>query len=302
MEKELQEIRKEIIEARNLVIKNDHLLKNLGADLKTFGKKQETFERRNWISSAMAYAIFAALAVGAGVVGAKGWVAQARSEVEVLTARAEAATLDAAAVRAELEAIRKNAATAYRAYRQLDAGTPEEREKAALAIASIDRTKITELEARALDDRGKEVLRQLGHERFEAGRAAFKRKDYAGAVAELTKAYALHPTHPDATENGYYLGAAGVEAKDWPAAVEGMRKYLEGGKNKRNRAHAYYVLGVGLMEQGDSAAAADAFRRGIADYPDSDFVAFSKRNLSRIRKARGEAEGGVADEETALGQ
>ena len=33
MEKELAEIRKEIIEARNLVIKNDNLLKNLVADI-----------------------------------------------------------------------------------------------------------------------------------------------------------------------------------------------------------------------------------------------------------------------------
>lgn len=295
MEKELQEIRKEIVEARNLVIKNDHLLKNLGADLKTFGKKQETFERRSWLSSAVAYAIFATLAVGAGVVGAKGWVAQARSETELLTERAEEATRDAAAVRAELEAIRKNAAAAFAAYQQLDSGSADEREKAALAIVSLDKTKLTALEVRALEDHGKEVLKQLGHERFEAGRAAFRRKDFAGAVAELSKGFALHPAHPDAAENGYYLGAAASEVKDWPAAVQGMRRYLEEGRSKQNRAHAYYVLGLGLDETGDPEGALEALRRGIVDYPDSDFVAFSKRRVSQIKRAQKAPAGDAAE-------
>ena len=300
MEKELQEIKKEIIEARNLVIKNDHLLKNLGADLKTFGKKQETFERRSWISSAVAYALFAALAIGAGVVGAKGWVAQARSEVEILTKRADDATRDAAAVRAQLQAIDENAAAAFAAYAKLESGSPDEREKAALAIVSLDKSKLTKLESRALDDRGKDVLKRLGHERFEAGRAAFRRQDFAGAVKELKKGFALDPAHADIIENGYYLGAAAAEVKDWPAAVEGMRRYLDGGKNKRNRAHAYYVLGYGLEETGDLPGALEAFRRGIGDYPDSDFVAFSKRHISSIRKAqRGDTGGG---EETAVAE
>lgn len=285
MERELQEIRKEIVEARNLVIKNDHLLKNLGADLKTFGKRQETFERRSWLSSAVAYAIFAALAIGAGVVGAKGWVAQARSEHEILTKRAEDATADAAKVRAELESIQKNAAAAYAAYQQLDAGTVDEREKAAQSISGIDKSKLTRLEALAIEDHGKEVLKKLGHERFESGRAAFKRKDYADAVAELQRGLSLFPNHPEATENAYYLGAAAAEAKDWKAAADGMRRYLENGKSKTNRAYAYYVLGEALDETGDQVGAADALRHVLTEFPDSDYVAFSKRRLTAIRKA-----------------
>lgn len=300
MEKELQEIRKEIIEARNLVIKNDHLLKNLGADLKTFGKKQELFERRSFISSAVAYALFATLAIGAGIAGAKGWVAQARTEVEILTKRADDATREAAAIRAEIEAIRTNAATAVDAYRKLGEGSAEEREKAAMAIATLDKSKLSELEVRALEDRSRDVLKQLGAEHFEAGRAAFRRREWTRAVAELKKGFALYPNHADATENGYYLGAAASEVKDWPAAVEGMKRYLVDGKNKRNRAHAYYVVGVGLEETGDAEGALASFRRGIGDYPDSDFVAFSKRHISSIRKAQrgesGEAQAAAGDE------
>jgi TolA-binding protein len=285
VERELQEIRKEIVEARNLVIKNDHLLKNLGADLKTFGKKQETFERRSWLSSAVAYAIFAGLAITAGLVGAKGWVAQARSEHEILSRRAEEATADAAKVRAELASIQKNGAAAMAAYQQLDAGSADEREKAAQQIGSIDRTKLTPLEAQAIEEHGKEVLKKLGHERFESGRAAFKRKDFADAVAELQKGLSLYPSHPEAGENAYYLGAAAAEVRDWKSAAEGMKRYLETGKSKVNRAYAYYVLGEALDESGDQVAAADALRHVLNEFPDSDYVPFAKRRLTAIRKA-----------------
>jgi len=41
-------LRKEVIEARNLVIKTDNLLKNLHAELKQMGRKHEEQEKRHW--------------------------------------------------------------------------------------------------------------------------------------------------------------------------------------------------------------------------------------------------------------
>ena len=46
--KELSEIRKEVIEARNLVIKTDSLLKNLHAEVKAIGKRHEDLQKRQW--------------------------------------------------------------------------------------------------------------------------------------------------------------------------------------------------------------------------------------------------------------
>ena len=40
-DKGLDDIRREVIESRNLVIKTDNLLKNLHAELKVVGKRQE---------------------------------------------------------------------------------------------------------------------------------------------------------------------------------------------------------------------------------------------------------------------
>src|SRR3954464_5132471 len=65
----LDDIRREVIESRNLVIKTDNLLKNLHAELKLVGKRQEDFERRQWVSSGVAYLGFLALcAAGAFLI------------------------------------------------------------------------------------------------------------------------------------------------------------------------------------------------------------------------------------------
>src|SRR3954470_16620640 len=66
-DKGLEEIRREVIEGRNLVIKTDNQLKTLHAEVKAVGKRQEDFARRQWLSSAVAYAVFAALCVGGAV-------------------------------------------------------------------------------------------------------------------------------------------------------------------------------------------------------------------------------------------
>src|SRR5512138_313608 len=82
--KELTEIRKEVIEARNLVIKTDNLLKNLHAEVKAVGKRHEDFQRRQWISSGVAYALFAMLAVGGAVMVTRTSTSTADAERERL--------------------------------------------------------------------------------------------------------------------------------------------------------------------------------------------------------------------------
>src|ERR1700737_406099 len=67
-DRELADIRREVIESRNLVIKTDNLLKNLHAEVKQVGRRQEDFQKRQWMSSAAAYLVFALLAIVGSVL------------------------------------------------------------------------------------------------------------------------------------------------------------------------------------------------------------------------------------------
>jgi TolA-binding protein len=55
---ELQEIKREIIESRGLVIKTNNLTNALSADIKSIAKRQQSYERRLGWNSATAYAVF----------------------------------------------------------------------------------------------------------------------------------------------------------------------------------------------------------------------------------------------------
>src|SRR5687767_2042544 len=85
IEKGLDEVRREVIEARNLVIKTDNLLKNLHAELKMVGKRQDDFQKRQWISSGVAYGAFAIICAAGALL---------LSGVKASSANAEKAKLE----------------------------------------------------------------------------------------------------------------------------------------------------------------------------------------------------------------
>ncbi len=284
VEKELSDIRKEIVEARNLVIKNDNLLKNLGADLKALGKKQESFERRQWVSSAVAYLLFAALAGGAAVLGARGWVAQASSETASLREKASGATEAAERARAELAQAKQASAAALAAYQKLDAGSADEREKAALALRAVDRSKLSPLEARALDDRSRAIIERLAEAKLDVGRNAYKRSDFKTAAAELGKALDLWPEHPEGDDMSFYLGAAAAELRDWEKAAPALARFVAKSKEKKNKDYAVLVLAEAQEKTGDPATAEKTLRAAIADYPASEYIPAMRKRLSGLRK------------------
>ena len=285
MEKELADIRKEIVEARNLVIKNDNLLKNLGSDLKVMAKKQESFERKQWISSAVAYLAFAALAATIGILGARGYVAQARSEIDTLRATAEEATTAAAEAKAELAATRDASTAAMSAYLKLDAGTADEREQAATALGKIDKTKLSRLEARALDDRGRTIIQSLADEKFSAGRTAYLRREYKSAVGSITKAMELWPEHPEAADHAFYLGSAALETQQYDVAAQHLQYFIDKAQGRKNKDYAHLLAGRAYEQIGQKDKAEAILRKGMEAYNSSEFWKPMRNQLTRLRKA-----------------
>jgi len=117
LERELADIRREVIEGRNLVIRTDNLLKTLHSEVKAVGARQKEFERRQMVSSAAAYGLFALLAgtaafllSGARASSANGERDKAVTELKTLTQTVEKERAD----QATIAAARRSAADAYR--------------------------------------------------------------------------------------------------------------------------------------------------------------------------------------------
>src|SRR5207302_908562 len=118
-DRDLSDLRREVIESRNLVIKTDNLLKNLHAELKQMGRKQELFEKRHMATSVAAYVLFATIATIGAFTFARSEIRGAREEAVADEAKVKQLTQEVEAVRRADGARRDGSEKAARAYELL---------------------------------------------------------------------------------------------------------------------------------------------------------------------------------------
>src|SRR5437762_1399800 len=165
-------LRKEVIEARNLVIKTDNLLKNLHAELKQMGRKHEEQEKRHWMTSVTAYIVVAIIASVGAIAYARAEVRTAREEASSNEARAVALQKDAEKIKAADQVRRDASDKAMRVYDLL--GTEKEGpglNQAMTQAMHLDRSQISPLEARAIEDRAAGMKQKMADMALAAGQS-----------------------------------------------------------------------------------------------------------------------------------
>src|SRR5260370_28033040 len=188
-------LRKEVLEARNLIIKTDNLLKNLHAELKQMGRKHEEQEKRHWMTSVTAYIAFAVIAAAGAIAYARAEVRTARDEAQTNESRAIALQKDAEKIKSADQVRRETSEKAVRVYELLGS----EREGPGLHQAMsqalhLDRGQLSALELRAIDDRAAGMKVKLAEAALNAGNSAFRRQDWKATSAQLARHLDLQPT------------------------------------------------------------------------------------------------------------
>ena len=290
LERELAEIRREVIEGRNLVIRTDNLLKTLHSEVKSFAVRQKEFERKQRLSSAAAYALFALLAgmaalliSGARASLARGERDRAVAELKALTETVEKERADQAAV----AVARKSAAEAYRMMTDLPG---DRRGEGLAALAKVDQRLLDPLERQALADRAAALRRELGQAAFDRGRAAFRRNDWQAAVDELTRFLAMQPPEQDQLDASFLLGSALMQQRKYQAAVPPLQRFVENDKRSKNREWAMALLAQAQEQTGHPELAAAVAREALGTYPASQFSPMLRARLASAKRAMGEAQ------------
>ncbi len=293
MEKELSDLRTEVYEARNLVIKTDNLLRTLHAEVKAVGKTQERFEKKHFVSSVAAYVLFAALAGVAAVFtglslsstareAADEAIAEAAAELEA----AEAESLEAKeALKARLEAER--VATAV--YRQIISDSQEDQVAALEKLGAIDMSLVPEIVRERLASRAGEVRLQVVRDAWDRGRRAYlaERMEEAVADLDLVVTHGRHlaadfepATHATAT---YYLGAAKNRLGAHEGAVAALRQYVSDENAPRNTLpYAYLLLGDSLVSLERIDDARQAFSTGLEIEPGGRHAQLLRRRMGGL--------------------
>lgn len=278
----LSELRKEVVEARNLVIKTDNLLKNMHAELKKFGERQEEFSRRRFWSSATAFVIFAALCAALAITIARTEGSREREAAQAAEQKAKnaQAQADAAVQKAQ---VRKEATDkAARIYEQLSSEKEGPGMNAAITNAArLDRAQLSTLEARALDDRLAALRDRLAQSSLERGQAAFRRGDHKVASEELGKYLELVPNAND-PQLWFHVGYARALLKEHAGVIEPMEKFLKASPGGRTGQTAGYYLGVAYEETGAPQKALEAFQKAHALFPGSELASLIRQRLRKL--------------------
>lgn len=284
-EGELAALRKEVIEARNLVIKTDNLLKNLHAEVKNMGRRAEDQERRHKYTSVTAYVLFALIAAVGAIAFARAEVRTARDEAQANESRAMALQKDAEKIKAADQIRRDASEKALRVYDLL--GSEKEGpglNQAMTQAMHIDRGQISTLESRAIDDRAAGMKQKIADAARSSGEAAFRRQEWKTVSQELGRYVELEPKLSD-NMIWFHLGSARVQTREFQGAIQPLENFLKGTGGTKTAQYAGLLLGQAYEEVGNSNRAREVYERALSLYPGSDFAPMIRGRLRKIAGA-----------------
>ncbi len=291
VDKELAALRKEVYEARSLIIKTDNLLKTFHAELKTIASRQDAAERRHFVGHVAAYVVIGALAAAGAwwVSGVAASTERARAERSLKAAK----TAQDAAKKAEKAATaglaRRDRASreALDAYHLLTSKDPKSQARGLERYAAIAPSDLPPFASTVLDDVSRSVRQQAAQDAYDAGLKAYHQGDMKAAAAALTRFYTFAGPLPPGWQaderrlGAYYLGAASNQAGEHPPAVKWLRQYLAGSGSRATQAYASLLLGDSLSALGRNDDAKAAWTAGLKYESQGKVASLLRRRLGQ---------------------
>lgn len=271
LNKQLEEIRREVVESRNMTIKTDNALKTLHAELKVVSGQQDAFQKRTWFSTAAVYVLFAGLCVAGVVVISNTRAASANAERERLERQVGDLNETISRLRAEAAAATAAEQSAAQVYKLMTTLPGEERLKGIDALAKLDQSKFSAFARLVLQDRALLLRKEVGSAVLEKGKAAFRRQDWSETVTHLVRFLSMDPVQEDALEASFFLGNAYFQSRKFEDAIKPLQRYVEGDKRAKTRDFALLMLMQSYDMTGGREQAVATAKEALAAHPGSDF-------------------------------
>jgi len=271
LSKMFDEIRREVIESRNMTIKTDNALKSLHAELKIVSGQQDAFQKRTWFSTGAAYVVFSALCVAGVIVISNARAASANGERERL--EKQVSELNGTIERLKNEANASQAAeqSALQVYKSMTTLPGEERLKGIDALSKLDQTKLSPFAKLVLQERAVLLRKEVGGAVLEKGKAAFRRQEWAETINQLNRFLTMDPLPEDALDASFFLGNALFQSRKYTEAIPVLTRFVDGDKKARLRDFAMLMLMQSHDMTGNKDAAVGIAKDALATYPASEF-------------------------------
>ncbi|MEM1030384.1 MAG: tetratricopeptide repeat protein [Myxococcota bacterium] len=279
LDDELRDIKREIIESRGLVIKTNNLTNALSADLKSIGKRQQTFERRTFWNTAAANLIVVVVVVGMTKVA---WDARVESvSAESRTAKAEVARLkgELAAMQAEVEARNRGQAAAAAFYELMRSGSDEELIE---AFDALEPEQLTRAELAVFRDAATAARSELSTGAYHEGNEHVRAGRWHEAVLSLEEAIRFNPSATHASSARLQLARGYRRLNRQRDAIPMLVKLSEASSDAEVLDDAMFLLAECLIDIQAWNDAKTTLRSFIRRYPKSPYVNDAKMALADL--------------------
>lgn len=282
LSKPLEDLKREVIESRNMTIKTDNALKTLHAELKAVSAMQDAFQKRSWFATGVAYLGFLGLCVAgvfviSGIRASTATAEKDRLEKQVVDLNA---TIDKLKADATAQATAEQGA--LQVYKLMTTLPGEERLKGVDALGKLDQSRLPAFAKLVLQDRATTLRKEVGQVILEKGKNAFRRQDYAEAIAHLSRFLSMEPPEEDALEASFFLGNSLFQTRKFEESLKPLTRFVDGDKRSKLRDFAMMML----MQSDDMVGKKDeslaVAKEAFSTYPASDF---RNQFITRIQRA-----------------
>jgi TolA-binding protein len=281
----LEELRREVVEARNMTIKTDNALKTLHAELKVVTTQQDAFQKRTWFATGAAYLLFTALCVGGVAMISNARSASANAERERLEKQVVELNGTIDKLKAEINGQQTAEQQALQVYRQMTTLPGEERLKGIDALGKLDQSKQSPFARLVLQDRAVLLRKEVGGAVLEKGKTAFRKQDWPETITQLNRFLSMDPVPEDMLEASFFLGNAYFQSRKFEDAIKHLSRFTEGDRKAKLRDFALMMLMQSYDMTGQRDLAVAAAREGLNNYPGSDFRMQFVSRLQRTNPA-----------------
>ena len=278
---ELREIKKEIIEARGLIIKSNNLANSLSSELRSIAKRQASYERNMTFNSIGAYVIFVVLVMLTVVFGFNRYKASLEEDKNEFEALAAANQAELAALKKEKKTDKKTRGEDLEKIFELIHS--RQREEAIKLYEGIDPEVLTDLEGQLLSSQVEGFRFDLSMQHYAKGLEHIGKKRWSEAVEELRESLRLKDDAGHAVAAKLQLGNA-LRLQGKPReAIAVLQRLIEEHLERDLADDAHWYLGLAHYDAHQKDEARAVMMALQRQFPDSQYFRDARIKAAEIR-------------------
>lgn len=274
---ELTRLREEVVNTRNVTIKTDNLIKNLGGEVKAITQRQAHLERKSLWNSVFAYLIFVALIAGGLYLTFQARMEKHQVDQALFEKKEAGYKREIAELSAELGRWKQIERELLEFERLVRDG---KKEAAVAKFSALRRVRFSGL----LEDLIGRFKAEVARDKYEQGLEMFEQGSFDRADEAFMKSLEYDPEPEYLGSLLYRQGMSAVRMKDYPRAAELLRKALEYKHARKHLANARYHLAFSHDQMGEKRTACALYRRFYRSHSRHPWARRARSRSSRLCK------------------